>query len=87
MIFFDNNFGIENYFTKYLRKSCWLCSYCHFSIRCVSIYAFAWCDFIKIVRLLLAAVSMNGLIHLANGIRLDPTVRVYRGSALKASTI
>ena len=32
-------------------------------------------------------MSINGLIYLANGISLDPTVRVYRASALKASTI
>ena len=30
---FDYNFGIGDHFTKYLKKSCWLCSGEHFSFK------------------------------------------------------
>ena len=53
---FDNNFGFKNDFAKYLKESCWYCSEKYFPK-----YAFAWKFFIKFVRLILAAVSINGL--------------------------
>ena len=36
---FDNNFGIKNDFTKYLKESSWSCPDQDFSIKYISIYA------------------------------------------------
>ena len=39
---FDNNFGVKNDSTKYLKESCWYCSEKYFSFKYVPKYAFAW---------------------------------------------
>ena len=57
---FDKNLEIKNKFTKYLKESCWWCSDQHFH-QFLSQQCFHLRDFIKIVRLLLAAESFNGL--------------------------
>ena len=58
---FDNNFGVKNDFTKYLKESCWYCSEKYFSFKYFPKYAFCLEDFIKFGRQLLVTVSINGL--------------------------
>ena len=38
---FDNNFGIDDDFTEYLKESCWYRSNWHFSIKYFHNYAFS----------------------------------------------
>ena len=46
---------------KYLKESCWQCSYQHFSFKYFANCAKNLKDFFKIVRLVLDVVSINGL--------------------------
>ena len=45
---FDNNFEIENGFTKYLKESCRKCSEWHFSIKYFPNFAFV-CKILKLL--------------------------------------
>ena len=54
-----NNFGIEIYLTKYLKENCIVVI--NFLHQIFSSQSFCLHDLIKIVRLVLAAVSIDGL--------------------------
>ena len=60
-IILNNNMVIKNIFTRYLKESCWLCYKQHFSFKYFPKYAVGWKISSKIVRPLLAALSINGL--------------------------
>ena len=58
---FQNNLGIKQKFTKYLKESCRLTSLLHFSYNYFAKNAFVRKNISKIVRPVLAALSVNGL--------------------------
>ena len=58
---FDDNLGIESYCTKYLNECCTGYDLINISLSNIFLLCFRLQDFIKSVRLLLAAVSINGL--------------------------
>ena len=59
---FQNNFGINHKFTKYLKESCGFDFNQHFSFKYFLKKCFCLIDFSKIIRLFLASVSINELI-------------------------
>ena len=58
---FENNMGIKRNFNKYLKESCCLASNQHFSFKCFFRKCFCKLNIFKIVRPILAALSVNGL--------------------------
>ena len=62
---FQNNLGIKQKFTKHLKESCWLTSLLHLSLNYFAKNAFVRKIFPKIVRSVLATLSVNGLRRLA----------------------
>ena len=58
---FGNNLGIKRKFAKYFKESCCLSSDQHFSFKCFKKKCFCKENISKIVRPLLAAMSVNGL--------------------------
>ena len=60
---FENNLGIKRKFKKKLKESCCLSAGQHFSIKYFPKNAFRSKGFTKLVRPVLAALSVNGLIN------------------------
>ena len=58
---FENNLGIKRKFNKYLKESCCLASNQHFSFKYFFRKCFCKLNIFKIDRLILAALSVNGL--------------------------
>ena len=58
---FENDLGMKRNFTKYLKEICCLSSDQHFSLKCFQKNCFCKGNISKIVRPLLAALSVNGL--------------------------
>ena len=58
---YENNLGIKQKFTKYLKENCCLASDQHFSFKYFPKNASVWKVLSKIVRPVLATLSVNGL--------------------------
>ena len=73
---FGNNLGVKRKFAKYFKESCCLFSDQHFSFKCFKKKCFCKENISKIVRPLLAALSVNGLETLYN-VAPKPIDRLY----------
>ena len=61
---FGNNLGLKRKIAKYFKESCCLSSDQHFSFKCFPKKRFCKRNISKIVRPLLAALSVNGFTHI-----------------------